>query len=151
MSKLTSKYLLITTVVIAFIIIVFGIFGFIILNKAKEAETPNFIDGEIINQNIEIIVQDPITKDVKTYDHVAQKGESLLVFMRSLQDQNVGFKFDYSESEYGTLVTGINGYEANSDQGEFWKFFINNISSEQSVSEFMVTGGDVIRWEIDHF
>lgn len=151
MNKLTSKYLLISTVVISFIIIVFGIFAFVLINKAKESETPNFISGEIPNYNVEVVVQNPVTNEVKSFDHTAQSGESLFVFMKSLVDQNVGFEFTYSESEYGVLVTGMDGYEADSSKSEFWKFFINSIPSEVGVKDYILNGGDVIRWEIDYF
>lgn len=151
MKNLTSKYLLITTVVIAFIIIVFGIFAFIINNKVKEFETPNFISGEIQDYSIDVVVNNPVSNKVQTFNHTAQAGENLFVFMKSLEDQKTGFTFTYSESEYGVLVTGVNGYEADSNKSEFWKFFINETPSEVGIKDYVLKPGDVIRWEIDLF
>ena len=83
------------------------------------------------------------TGDVKTYN-VKTDAE----YLRQAMEETEGLDFSGDESEYGMMVTVVNGVTAdyNVDQS-YWAFYVNDEFCNYGIEQQPVTDGDVFRIE----
>lgn len=83
------------------------------------------------------------TGDVKTYN-VKTDAE----YLRQAMEETEGLDFSGDESEYGMMVTVVNGVTAdyNVDQS-YWAFYVNGDYCNFGIDEQPVTDGDVFKIE----
>ena len=69
-------------------------------------------------------------------------------YLRQAMEETEGLTFSGDESEYGMMVTVVNGVTAdyNVDQS-YWAFYVNNEYCNYGIDEQPVTDGDVFRIE----
>lgn len=69
-------------------------------------------------------------------------------YLRQAMEEADGLEFSGEESEYGMMVTEVNGVTAdyNVDQS-YWAFYVNNEYCNYGIDEQPVTDGDVFRIE----
>lgn len=93
-------------------------------------------------KEIEISVVNDLGETV-TYD-VSTDAE----YLRGAMDDAEGLDYSGDESEYGLMVTEVNGVVAdyNVDQS-YWAFYVNDNYCDYGVDEQPVTDGDVFRIE----
>lgn len=51
-----------------------------------------------------------------------------------------------STSQYGELVTSIEGHTAG-DEGKYWSFYVNNEMAQVGADSYVQQKGDVIEWK----
>jgi len=73
--------------------------------------------------------------------------QSALDLLKELQSQNTDFTFEFSDSEYGAFITGINGYSPDTKTA-FWELKINGRAAEVGVSAYQAQPGDVLQFSI---
>ncbi len=121
-------------------------------NTAGEVTSEDFV---IDKKKIEIDVVDNCgefeakgEENIREYCVEYDEKESVFDMMKRLDELNPDFSFEYEESKLGAFVTKINNYQA--DQGkEFWAFLVNGEMSMEGVSDYQISKGDNIRFEIE--
>lgn len=118
---------LIPVVIIAVLAVIFFVF------KPQTTTGSKKIEIEVVNDSGEI----------KTYD-VKTDAE----YLRQAMEEAEGLEFSGEESEYGMMITEINGVVAdyNADQS-YWAFYINGDFCNYGIEKQPVTDGDVFRIE----
>lgn len=77
------------------------------------------------------------------YDGV--EGETALATLRSLTDVKA------ETSEFGEFVTGIGDVVANSENNEFWAFYVNEEQASVGAGSYTAVAGDKIEWKLETF
>jgi hypothetical protein len=139
MSKVNTKSIIGIVLVLAFL-------GFIATTSPRKSISPLQQSNEAITG--EEIKQGSITMYAggKDLDLAIVPGQNLYQVMTS--EANRG-KFALSGKEYaglGFFVEEIGTLQPK--QGQFLKFYVNEVESLKGISEYIPQNGDVVRWEI---
>lgn len=97
-------------------------------------------------QDINITVADSSSSE-KKYTVAYIENTNLFSYFKTLQDQNVGFTFTYTDSSYGAFINSVNGCTTDTTK-EFWEIMINGKSAEVGMSTYIVKPGDKIDLKI---
>ena len=118
---------LIPVAIIAVLAVIFFVF------KPQVAAGSNKIEIDVVND-----IGETRTYDVKTDAE----------YLRQAMEEAEGLEFSGEESEYGMMVTEINGVVAdyNADQS-YWAFYVNGDFCNYGIEQQPVTDGDIFRIE----
>ncbi len=112
-------------VLVAVLAVVFVLF------REKPAEGAKAITIEVVNQAAE--------SKVYELDTDAQ-------YLRQAMEETEGLSFSGSESEYGMMVTVVNGESADySTDGAYWSFYVNNEYCNYGIDTQPVEDGDAFQ------
>jgi len=131
------------------------------LDKGKEQEGNSNSDDNVLSENIEVnpkeVYIDILNNcdeflserpDIKEYCISYQNEESAFTAMERLAEENDTFSFEYSDSDFGIFITGVNEYTAEVST-EFWSFLINDEMSIVGVSDYVVVDGDTLGFIVE--
>lgn len=126
--KMNKKLLLGAGILVALIAVFAIIFT---LFSAKPAEGSKSITIEVVNK-----AQESVIYEVKTDAE----------FLRQAMDEAEGLTYDGSESEYGMMVSTVNGEVAdyNVDQS-YWGFYVNDEYCNYGIDSQPVYDGDAFQ------
>lgn len=118
---------LIPVAIIAVLAVIFFVF------KPQVAAGSKKIEIDVVND-----IGETRTYDVKTDAE----------YLRQAMEEAEGLEFSGEESEYGMMVTEINGVVAdyNADQS-YWAFYVNGDFCNYGIEQQPVTDGDIFRIE----
>ena len=69
-------------------------------------------------------------------------------YLRQAMEEAKGLEFSGTESEYGLMVTTINGVTADYNvNGAYWSFYVNDVYCKYGIDTQPVLDGDVFRIE----
>lgn len=84
----------------------------------------------------------------KKYEVAIKENDSVYKAMENLQ-KNKENNFTFSYKEYpslGIFINKINNMEGG--RGKYWLYYVNGEESTIGVSEYILKGGDIIKWEL---
>ncbi len=103
-------------------------------SDVKPAETPKQV--QTVAKKI------TFSDDKKTVRYAGVTGQTALQTLQSLT------KVDTKESSYGTMVTGINGMQAE-DGKNYWAFYVNDTYANEGAGTYQNKAGDKISWKLE--
>ena len=127
---------IVTIISIALIIGLIAGFGFTwyITQQTKKSD-----DGL---KKVTIVVEDNNGKEESFTDNMDA------ATLREAMDKMTDFEFDGNDSEYGIMVTTVNGIVADDNKdGAYWAFYVNGKYCEYGIEEQPVKDGDIFRIE----
>lgn len=127
-----------TNIVLAVIVIIVLAFLGSSWSKYKQNNT----DAE--NASTEVSA-DTTTEETATEYTVAYNGVEGKNAFELLQENATDVQ--YTESEYGAFVTGIDGVDA--PEGYFWALYVNDEMAQLGASDLITTNDDLVRWQLD--
>ena len=134
MNKNNKKGIIIGAVVLAVLIVVFGVVFFI--NRPATSKGSKRIVIEVKNSN----------GDVSDYDF-ATDAEYLKEAMDELAANGSGFSYSGTESEYGIMVEYVNEERASfTEDGAYWALYVNGEYGQYGADAQPVTDGDKYAW-----
>lgn len=122
------------------------IVGTLLINTIKGPTVLGTQSGSAQTQEINISVADSSSSE-KKYTVAYIENTNLFSYFKTLQDQNIGFTFTYTDSSYGAFINSVNGYTTDTTK-EFWEIMINGKSAEVGMSTYIVKPGDKIDLKI---
>lgn len=95
----------------------------------------------IKTQKVELIVSD------KNYEIGINEGGSVFEVMEKLKRDDKNFSFKYKQyPSLGIFVNEINNTKGG--EGKYWIYYVNGEEATIGVSEYILKGGDIIKWEL---
>jgi len=100
-----------------------------------------------IAKKYEVKVKIEINEEIveKTYKTDAESVEALLV------ENQEELKATFMDSEYGKMVTGMNGYEADSAKKEYFELLVDNVSSLTGAKDTKLEDGKTYTLKLSKF
>ncbi len=124
------------------IVAVIGLFGFGVYNITQQETS---VDSSV--QTTEQVAQpteDNITfsEDGKTVTYQGEESVTALATLKSLTTVTT------ENSDFGELVTGINGVQADSSK-EYWSFYVNGKYADEGAGTYKAKSGDSFKWQLE--
>ena len=131
---------------ILLIVLVFAGVLFAINQNQSNNVSDNTVLG-IVTENDQYFSLEISSTDnvLSTYQVSFASGSSLADILHKLSDDSEDFKIVTDSSDFGELVTSINGITANTSN-EWWRLQVNGLDSQLGISDYKPRQNDLIRF-----
>lgn len=112
----------------------------LVFTYVVSASPTNAFAEELVEQNeiISVIGKDnEVLLDDTNYTY-SENTTAFDVLLQTVGEENV----EYSESQYGVYIEGINGVKPGENEPYYWAFYINGVSSQVGAGSYVVQEGD---------
>lgn len=130
------------------IILILAILGVIIIDNGSDVLPQDNVLGVQNNQTLKVRVNDTYSP-IEEFELTVTTEDTLERVLQKLSSENLNFTVNYTEYDFGKMISGINGY--NSLNNEFWNIKLNDADAQVGVSDLKVKPGDLVELTIVKF
>lgn len=130
------------------IILILAILGVIVIDNGSDILPQDSVLGVQNNQTLKVKVNNTYSP-VEEFELTITTEDTLEKALQRLSSENLNFTVNYTEYDFGKMISGINGYNALSN--EFWNIRLNGADAQVGVSELKVKPGDLVELTIVKF
>lgn len=120
---------------IGLLLVCLGIFGWIVVTQ-REANTQTTVTQTATQSGISF------SSDGKEVTYTGQASKTALALLQSLTEVQT------KESQYGTMVTGIHGVQAE-DAKTYWAFYVNDTYANEGAGTYVTKATDRLTWKLE--
>lgn len=120
----------------------------IIIDNGSDVLPQDNVLGVQNNQTLKERVNDTYSP-MEEFELTVTTEDTLERVLQKLSSENLNFAVNYTEYDFGKMISGINGY--NSLKNEFWNIKLNGADAQVGVSDLKVKPGDLVELTIVKF
>ncbi len=143
MQKYKKTIFGLVSIIIALTVTIFGIWYSYQKSQKSNSELRKQTEAQSIdqkNQQTNVTIKTDETE--KNYTIENHEPTNLFELLKGLQQNTDDFSFEYTEYDFGVMITTINGITP--DENHFWKIVVNGQDANVGAQDLQIKNGDNI-------